>query len=438
MSVSPQRWLVGSVVSAAVLLVPPLAAAEPSTQLDSQARGTYVWVPDNTTAGPTPTADGEPHVLYLNRCEGGTTITAGWPDDNVANRSGILNGTVNFPPFAYGDTAWEQVMEHTRQIFSPFNVTITDVDPSPAPHDEAIVCGSGNTAGWGGAGGVAPFTCGVIDKSITFTFPESLGGHPRTIAEVIAQEAAHAWGLEHEYKCEDPMSYLSGCGDKTYQDGDYPCGEYSARACECGGNTQNSFQYIMGLFGPAVPDLEAPSALIVSPADGDIFGVDDSFDIVVDVNDDIGVTHVALYLDGELSTESVAEPFGPWGASGLPQGVHELYIEATDDAGKTTVSPVVTIEVSVDGAPPAGGDEGEGSGDGGSAGDDGWDDDGFGDDGGGFSGGNGGALPPGFGSDPSVQGCACSSTEPNPFDLGWASALFGLLVASRRRRTSRR
>ena len=420
-------------LSLVVLGAPSLAVA--ADDLSARPpRGTYVWVSQDATASPTPRAEGESHVLYLNRCEGGETITAGWPDDNTINRSGILSGTVDFPPFPFGDDAWEQVVQHTRQIYAPFDVLVTDVDPSPMPHDEALVCGSGSLAGFSGAGGVAPFSCGVIDKSITFTFPESLGNDPRTIAEVIAQEAAHAWGLEHEHKCEDPMTYLSGCGDKTYQDGDYPCGEYSPRSCECGGQTQNSYQYIMGLFGPAVPDVADPSATIVAPHDGDAFAIGEPVDIVVQVDDDIGVTHVALFLDGELATEALAAPFGPWRASDLPEGAHELTIEASDGAGKTTLSPVVTVSITADGQPPAGGSGGDGSGsdgggDDGPAGDGGADgdvDDGWGDS---------PALPPGFGADGMEAGCACNGTGGTGSDASWVLlGLLGLGRSLRRRR----
>lgn len=434
MSVSIVRWFLGAGLPAALLFAPAAAASEPpaDTLNEGPPRGSYVWVEPTLTDAPDPHAGGQPHVLYLNRCTGGTTISGGWPDDNVINRSGILGGTVTFPPFSYGDAAWEEVMDHTRQIFEPFNVVITDVDPSPAAHDEAIVCGSGGLAGFSGAGGVAPFTCGVIEKSITFTFPDSLGGHPRTIAEVIAQEAAHAWGLEHEFKCEDPMSYLSGCGDKTYQDGDYPCGEFSARACECGGSSQNSYQYILELFGPAVPDAAQPSAAIVSPSDGAVFEAGVPFDVLVDVSDDIGVTHVALFLDGALATEAIAAPFGPWRVSNLPQGSHDLYIEASDDAGKTTVSAVVYVEITADGLPPAGGDDGGGPGgnnDGGGDGSEGGGNDSFGSG----DAGDPDALPPGFGfdNDAAEQGCSCNS-GPGP-RFGWLWALLIVGLAGRRR-----
>ena len=445
-SVFPVRALVPPVAIGMLSWTSVAFASQELAAPDGPPRGTYVRVPAAAPeAAPAPTQKGGstgPHVLYLNRCEGGATITAGWPDDNTIDRSGILGGTVNFPPYPYGDDSWAQVVEHTQQIYSPFGIVVTDVDPSPMPHDEAIVCGSGGGAGFGGAGGVAPFTCGVIDKPITFTFPESLGNDPRTIAEVIAQESAHAWGLEHEYKCEDPMSYLSGCGDKTFQDGDFQCGEYSPRACDCGGNSQNSYQYILSLFGPAVPDEQAPTAAIVTPHDGEVFAVGDDFDVAVEVADDNEVVRVSLYLDGAVSSEDMSVPFGPWPVIDAPEGGYEFYIVATDASGKTTQSNAVHVEVTADpvdpGAPGGGGQDDEGGGEGegddggGTDGSDADDDDG----GGGAQSDEPGALPPGYGLDGEVPGCACTSDRRRVPALGWVTIM--AVFAFRRRLLSRR
>jgi hypothetical protein len=46
------------------------------------------------------------------------------------------------------------------------------------------------------------------------------------------------------------MSYLDGCGAKAFQDLDAPCGVVSPQTCQCGGQTQNSYQALLAIFGP--------------------------------------------------------------------------------------------------------------------------------------------------------------------------------------------
>jgi len=164
---------------------------------NDRPHGTYVRVdaPDGLTGqAPAQHGGGTPHVLFLQRCAGGLTIYPG-NGGSIDDESQIVGGVIEFPPFPYGDAAWNQVVDITTELFSPFNILVTDVDPGNAPHDEAVVCGDGAMAGFAGAGGVAPFSCGVIDNAITFTFAQTLGNDPQLIAEVIGQEAAHAWGL---------------------------------------------------------------------------------------------------------------------------------------------------------------------------------------------------------------------------------------------------
>jgi MYXO-CTERM domain-containing protein len=66
------------------------------------------------------------------------------------------------------------------------------------------------------------------------------------------------------------MTYLTGCGVKSFQDIDAPCGEYGPRDCECGGASQSSYQKLVAEFGRAgeapapetgaPPELDEPSA----------------------------------------------------------------------------------------------------------------------------------------------------------------------------------
>ena len=62
---------------------------------------------------------------------------------------------------------------------------------------------------------------------------------------------AHAYGLDHGYLCKDTMTYLSGCGNKSFVDKDVRCGEKKARDCADGKPTQNSYRRLLSVLGPA-------------------------------------------------------------------------------------------------------------------------------------------------------------------------------------------
>lgn len=130
-------------IAAALLSGSRSAAAD---EITDTPRGSYVVVDPPPLRIETPTqAGGSPHVLFLNRCAGGQTVSPG-NENSSANTSSILGGSVNFPEFPYGDAAWNEVVARTRELYTPFNVQVTDVDPAPAPHDEVIVCGDGAAA----------------------------------------------------------------------------------------------------------------------------------------------------------------------------------------------------------------------------------------------------------------------------------------------------
>ena len=224
-----------------LLLLAPDVAAE-------RARGSYVRMekPVMPTDG---AAEDVPRILYLNRCVGGCVITPG-SDNAINNTSGIVNGTSNLGEFPYGEEVWKEVVACVRDQYSRFDINIVDEDPGNVPHFESIVAGRAEDIGAGGAGGIAPFSCGVWENSINFTFAETLGGNAQILCEVVAQESGHVMGLEHAYLCEDPMTYLNDCGPKTFKDIDAQCGEFSPAACGCGNETQNSVQHLLSIFGP--------------------------------------------------------------------------------------------------------------------------------------------------------------------------------------------
>lgn len=419
-----RRTLAAGVALGLTLTAGTTLASEPTQPeelRDGPPRGTYIKVPDAQIVDPVgPQAGGAPpHILYIQRCLGGLELMPG-PDSSIDNTSSIPPGPVTLPEYPFGNDSWEQVMVNTRDIFSPFNIQVTDEDPGTIPHDEAVVCGDAADIGIPGAGGVAPFNCGIIPNAVTFTFPESLGDSPRLIAEVIAQEAAHAWGLDHELLCEDPMTYLSGCGNKYYQDVDAECGEFDPRPCDCGVELQNSYQHILGAFGPAIPDVEGPIITITAPLTGTMYEQGDGFTVLAEIVDDSIVEEAALYNNGELVEIDTTDPWG-WQINNAQGGLYTLEIVAVDEYGNEGLSIPVSILV-------AGGDPLGATG--------GVDESGTGGPIGGTMGGSGGMTMGGTDSAGIVPGnpggCGCNEGDaPAP---AWALGLWVLALVRRRRR----
>jgi hypothetical protein len=62
---------------------------------------------------------------------------------------------------------------------------------------------------------------------------------------------ATSFGLDHVRECRDLLSFETDCSDRSFVDDDITCGEFEDRPCNCGGDTQNSFQHLLDLLGPA-------------------------------------------------------------------------------------------------------------------------------------------------------------------------------------------
>lgn len=246
-----------------------------------------------------------PLPIFLNR-NGGTYFAGG--NDSSRNISSVVSaGSATLSAFPYNDAGWNLVVDCVRAQFSPFNVTVTDVEPSSGQYVEAVIGGSPTQVGLpNGVGGVAPidsFGCSTIPSAVVYTFVENLPADAQVICEVAAQEIAHALSLDHAYLCQDPMTYLSGCGAKSFQDINASCGEYSPRACICGRPSQNSVQTLIDKVGAAQgqpvgpPDTTAPRISFTSPNNGSTLPANTTMQVVVNASDDRGINTINLEWD---------------------------------------------------------------------------------------------------------------------------------------------
>ncbi len=279
------------------------------------------------TANATSTGNSGPAILYINGCfDGGCRVSPG-ADNSMANTSSLIKGSAQLPAYSYGKAHFDQVVDCVREMYEPFGITVVDTDPGTIPHYETIVSGFPTTLGFPAEiGGIAPFSCDTVPNAVSFVFPGKLGGDVRSICETVAHESAHPWGLEHTYMCEDTMTYLTGCGAKDFADYEAPCGESSARACRCGGTTQNSYRKLVERFGAA--HATPPSVSMLSPAPG--AHVEQGFAVEAEASDNVAIRMVELWIDGARVETAEAPPYR-FTAPQLGNGPHLVEIRAFDD-----------------------------------------------------------------------------------------------------------
>jgi len=340
-------------------LVPSIAAAEPALVLHR--------IPANGLT----TSLAQSRIIYLNRK--GVTLSPG-NDDSARQTSSIISGRATIAPWGTSDANWQSLVACFKDEWSRFDVTVTDQDPGNAPHIEAVFGGSPGDIGMqSGVGGVSPFTddCGIIESSIVFTFTDVFPDDPQLICEVMSQEVAHSYGLDHEMLASDPMTYLSYNGHKTFQDMNASCGEYQNRPCGIGGSTcrasQNSVQLLMQRVGAA--DLVAPTLAITAPADGAT--VAPGFEVDANASDNVGVASATLLIDGQAAgTTSGAGPFTFTTDAALANGQHTIEVQVVDPHGNQA-SQMFDVTVGTGGSGTGGSGSGSGSGGAGGGGDDG-------------------------------------------------------------------
>ena len=366
-------FIAGSLL-ATQLSAPPMGPDVEALLKSAAGRPITTYIPFTRTTPPTMMyAAGDPLVVFLNRYGGGYSCG---DDDAARNVSSIAcnasGGVAAVGAFSGSDDQWTSVMSCMTELFAPFRLHITDVEPLDTAYVEAVVGGSPGDAGMPfGVGGVAPFGCELIPGAVVYAFADSYGSDTRAICETTAQEVAHAFGLDHEYLCEDPLTYLDGCGEKSFQDLWAACGEFEPRQCSCGDSSQNSVQAMLELFGAAdgtawVPpeDHALPTVELLLPYDSEILPADSVIEVMVEASDDVGLT--AVQLEWGLLGERLFCPIEAPGYSctrsgdtyiwqiGVSQGARTFRAHVRDVVGNEVSTEERTIWLSNDGSgPPA-------------------------------------------------------------------------------------
>jgi MYXO-CTERM domain-containing protein len=441
----------------ALSLTPPVAlAGEPLEPLDT-ATGAR---PIGPSLPPSPAglaATQRPQhlgakILYVN-FEGADMNGCGGSNDPHNDCSTIFQGQVL--PYSGDAVDRASIIQVIRKRLADYGVSVTDQRPASGDYDMEMV---GNWQGvTPGFAGVAPnidcYDSTGGETSFTLEATASADG----IAEIVLQELAHTWGLEHVDEQQDLLYPTTQGTNKTFQDechkivGDTDlteidgyCNAIHTEYCDYG--WQNSHQELLYLFGEAVPDTQPPGVTIVAPVDGATID-GGTFELVIALVDDQSpaVITTDIRLEGDALPEAV-EAGGAYAAPGeltfpiedLPDGTYSLRVDVTDESDNPAADEITFTVV----GNPVGSDDASGSGDTGGS------DDAGGSGGSGGAGGSGDAADEGSGDatddggsdggagvvDPqptSAEGCDCRTDRSRP---SLAVMLLGLLVLVGRRR----
>jgi hypothetical protein len=246
-----RRFLVIILSALAVIAVSVVAVVIISIRLDTGTwrvpeREDFVRIAHRLDTRPSKTIYLERHSIDLRAGE----------DDASQGISSVL-ASANAKPtkskaWSGGDAKWKSLVGCVKKLFEPFDVEVTDVRPAHSNFLMVVVGGTPVDIGIKGShhvSGLAPFNGAVIPRAIVFGFSGTTKNDVRQTCETIAMEVAHAYGLDHEFLCKDVMTYLTGCGPKSFVDADAPCGESKKRTCEGGGKTQNSYRRLVDVLG---------------------------------------------------------------------------------------------------------------------------------------------------------------------------------------------
>jgi MYXO-CTERM domain-containing protein len=361
-------------VFGAVLAMAVPAAADPALTISGlPGRRLAIVTPVATTrAAPRARVSS---TLYLERCVGGCPLRQG--DNDARGGTSMLlqvdHATVTEFATRQGltgaaaDAEWSLIVQCMTEVYSPYDVVVTDIKPGAGLYHEAIIAGHPEEVGrTSDILGVAPLAkdCSAIDNVISMTFAnahasQSVAGRVLNICWTAAQESAHAFGLDHEYAfvagkrsaCSDPMTYRSDCGgQKFFRDEPAICGENTMRACQCG-TAQNSHAKLLSVFGPGTPITRAPTITMTSPSAG---STSLASAVIATAGAQRGIARVELQVNGNTWAQAPGAAFELGGQPdpstytiavpvALPDGIIDVKAVAFDDLGSSTASDVVTL-----------------------------------------------------------------------------------------------
>jgi hypothetical protein len=199
-------------------------------------------------------------VLYLNFSDGTEDIVQG-EADNAARNESMMGSATPYPAFQWpgvdgAEARAALVQDVTRQVheaFLPYDILVTTTRPAAGPYTMVMIGGNPSLFRMEPrVAGVAFMDCDDRQAAnIVYAFPEPLGSNVHGLFTTIAQEAAHALGLQHSSDPNDLMYPRVDLAQRNFQDR----ASTVASPRYCSDQTQNSHRRLLDLLGAwAGPD----------------------------------------------------------------------------------------------------------------------------------------------------------------------------------------
>jgi hypothetical protein len=286
----------------------------------------------------------DPAVIYLNFSDGTETLTRA-ENDNAALNQSALGAVTPYPAFTWPGIAdgsisrrelVRTIAERVNEVFLPYNVLITTTRPASGPYTMVMIGGSPTLLGFDARiGGVALMDCNNQSATnVVFAFPTALRGNLHGLFVTAAQEAAHAFGLEHTNDTSDIMYPKVDPAQRLFQDRENMI--FGDRLC--GRDTQNSHRRLLEMLGPwpagekpfesgAAADT-TPPVVTIEPI-GTVLA--QPFVVRATVQDDSGIEEVVVEA-GDTRLAATRPPYA-WSLDGFEAGPLTLTVTARDPSG---------------------------------------------------------------------------------------------------------
>jgi hypothetical protein len=338
---------------------------------------------------PSPVAYAVPFVapvtrtVYLNN-HGGTYNVGNTVTNSATNVANVIaagdrraHASAVIPPIETSFN-WPYIVDCVKTQYKPYNVIVTETEPTSGSYVEAVVGGDGSSTGWSASSGIlgvasADNFCGVTENGIAFSFSTNHVGIARANDELcatIAHEVGHLLSLEHEVTAADTMSYVpfASAGAKSFTEANGNCGTLPNQPTQCScpttgsGQVTSSFMRLEQYVGMRPIESVPPTLDVTSP--GNDKTVPPTFSVTADATDNTAMDQVVVLVDGAMRGASTTPQGTTYtiALANVAEGKHTLEVQAIDLAGNVSTKDLaITVARSQTGETCTSNDQCEGN-----------------------------------------------------------------------------